>query len=73
VRSFYDDGGDRSFSITTVTIGSTLDLLKKGAVQVARVCAQAEPPVVFCPPVASFKSRDNARAGNVAEGVASFL
>jgi hypothetical protein len=69
LRSFYDDK-DEPFIISPVAIGSNRSLLNKRAGEIARTCANAERPVVFCPPIVTFKNRKHAREVDLAQGLA---
>jgi DNA polymerase III delta prime subunit len=70
LRAFYENGSAKPFRISAVAIGSTLQLLNKQAIEVARMCAQSPEPVVFCPPIAAFRDRDRARENDIAAGLA---
>jgi len=72
LRAFDDaDKGQRAFGIRPVTInGAGLDQVIDAATELATRCGRAKRPIVFCPPVVTFKSAENAKQANVAEGLA---
>jgi hypothetical protein len=72
LRAFDDrEKGKPPFAIEPVQInGSGLQPITDRAVTLAERCANAAQAIVFCPPVATFKTGDNAKAENMAEGVA---
>lgn len=53
LRAFYDDKND-SFAIKPMWLGDGLDDIVRMATQMATQAAQADRPVVFCPPIAGF-------------------
>lgn len=72
LRAFDDrEKGKPPFAIEPVQInGSGLQPVTERAAILAARCANAAQAIVFCPPVATFKTAENAKAENVAEGVA---
>ena len=72
LRAFDDrEKGKPPFAIEAVQInGSGLEAVTERAANLAQQCANAQQSIVFCPPVATFKTSDNAKAENMAEGVA---
>ncbi|MCH8467499.1 MAG: DUF3987 domain-containing protein [Roseinatronobacter sp.] len=72
LRAFDDkQKGQPAFEIDAVQInGAGLAPVIDRAANMARRCANAAQSIVFCPPVVTFKTGDNAKAENVAEGVA---
>ncbi|MCR9148231.1 MAG: YfjI family protein [Rhodobacteraceae bacterium] len=72
LRAFDDkERGKPAFEVQAVQInGSGLSPVIDNAAKMADRCANAAQSIVFCPPVVTFKNADNAKADNVAEGVA---
>ena len=70
LRSFYDDGGNKSFRITPTSLAGGLRFLMDVAEDDARRAANEPKRVVFCPPVAVFGNRDHARAEDLIEAPA---
>lgn len=52
------------------SLGGGLGFLIDTAWELARICATAPVPVVFCPPLVTFKTPHNAKDENVADGLA---
>jgi hypothetical protein len=70
LRAFDDlDRGAAPFAIEPVTLRG-LAPLTDAATRFATRCAQATRPIVCCPPVTTFRTADNAKEANVAEGLA---
>ena len=67
LRGFHDAEPKRPFSIQAVPADAGMPHV---AAELAQRCADAGNPVVFCPPIATFKTADNAKAVNLAEGLA---
>ena len=72
LRAFDDrEKGKPPFALEAVQInGNGLVPVIDNAAKMADRCANAAQSIVFCPPVVTFKTGDNAKAENVAEGVA---
>src|SRR6056297_3667795 len=72
LRAFDDrEKGKPAFAIEAVQInGAGLAPVIDHAATLAERCANAAQAIVFCPPVVTFKTADNAKAENVSEGVA---
>jgi hypothetical protein len=69
LRAFHDDGkSDKSIFIEPISVGNPnfIDV----TVERARQAAAWHRPAVFCPPVMTFKTADNAKTENILEGVA---
>jgi hypothetical protein len=69
VRSFYE-GADKPFRLSTVNLSGGLRFLIEVAEDDARRAAQSPAPAVFCPPVATFNTKDHAREQDLREGLA---
>jgi RecA-family ATPase len=69
VRSFYE-GADKPFRLSTAKLSGGLRFLIEVAEDDARRAAQSPAPVVFCPPLAVFSSKDHAREQDLLEGLA---
>src|SRR5262249_4528693 len=69
VRSFYDDGGNRTFRITPTSLAGGLKFLVDVAEDDARRAANEPQCVVFCPPIAVFGNKDHAREQDLIEGL----
>jgi hypothetical protein len=68
LRAFYE-GEDRSFRISSVpVIAGNFKFLCDVVEDDTRRAAQDPKPVVFCPPLATFSNKDNAREKDIAEG-----
>lgn len=67
IRSFYDDGGDKSFKIKTIKLadGGGLTAIIECAMVIARRAANARKLIVFSPPVAVFSSESGWQARQV--------
>jgi hypothetical protein len=70
VRAFYEDDAARPFRITPTSLKGGLTYLLDVVEDDARRAAQAPKAVVFCPPLATFASKDRAREEDLAEGPA---
>lgn len=72
LRAFHDrDRSQPPLAIRPVTInGAGLTPVIDEAERIANAAANHRDPVVFCPPVATFKDGANATEGNLAEGLA---
>ena len=69
----FDDGEDGKppFALETVKLnGSELGPLVEQAARLAQRCADADQRIVFCPPVATFRTGASANQQNVANGLA---
>ena len=69
VRAFYEDDAGKSFRISTTRIAGGLNYLIDVAEDDATRAAQFPKPVVFCPPIATFLTRDKAREVDLLEGL----
>jgi AAA domain len=69
VRSFVE-GDDKPFRLTSAALTGGLDYLVEVAEDDARRAAQFPKPVVFCPPLATFASKNRAREQDIVEGLA---
>jgi len=69
VRSFLE-GNDKVFRISSAALSGGLRFLIDVAEDDARRAAQAPQPVVFCPPLAVFSSKDRAREQDLLAGLA---
>jgi hypothetical protein len=69
VRSFYE-GADKPFRLSSAKLSGGLRFLIEVAEDDARRAAQNPAPVVFCPPLAVFASKDKAREQDLLEGLA---
>jgi RecA-family ATPase len=70
LRAFHDNGSNKVFRITPTGLSGGLKFLIDVAEDDAGRAANWPQPVVFCPPIAVFVSKDNAKDANVAEGLA---
>jgi hypothetical protein len=70
IRAFYEDGGRKSFRITPTSLAGGLPFLIDVAEDDARRAANDPKPVVFCPPIASFITKERAGEKDIAEGYA---
>src|SRR5262245_45681769 len=68
VRSFYE-GATKPFRITPVSLAGGLDFICEVAEDDARRAANEPKPVVFCPPLGVFATRDNATQENLRKGL----
>jgi hypothetical protein len=70
LRAFYEDGeeNDPPARITATSLKGGLNFLIDAAEDDARRAAQYPRPLVFCPPVATFKSTTHAREEDLLEG-----
>jgi hypothetical protein len=69
LRAFYE-GEDKSFRISSVpVIAGNFKFLCDVVEDDTRRAAQDPKPVVFCPPLATFSNKDNAREKDIAEGL----
>jgi hypothetical protein len=69
VRSFYE-GADKPFRLSTTPMSGGFRFLVDVCEDDARRAAQFPKPVVFCPPLATFASKDRAREQDITEGLA---
>jgi hypothetical protein len=69
VRSFLEEG-DKAFRINSAALSGGLTFLIDVAEDDARRAAQNPNPVVFCPPLAVFNSKDRARESDITAGLA---
>src|SRR6185436_5458507 len=70
VRAFYEDDDLKPARISGTALTGGLQFLIDVAEDDARRAAQHPRPVVFCPPLATFNSKDRAREQDIAEGLA---
>ena len=71
LRAFRDDmDNEPPFDIRAIPINGDLDRLVSAVDQMARRCAAAQHPIVFCPPVATFSNRAKADEASLANGLA---
>jgi hypothetical protein len=70
VRSFYEDEDLKPARISGTALTGGLSFLIDVAEDDARRAAQHPRPVVFCPPLAIFMSKDRAREQDIVEGLA---
>jgi hypothetical protein len=70
VRSFYEDEDLKPARISGTALTGGLPFLVDVAEDDARRAAQHPRPIVFCPPLAIFTSKDRAREQDIAEGLA---
>jgi hypothetical protein len=70
VRSFADDGTTKAFRLSCSPVSERAFLLDI-AEDDARRAAQDPKPIVFCPPVCTFHTKDNASEKNIAEAFVS--
>ncbi|KAA2211369.1 DUF3987 domain-containing protein [Teichococcus oryzae] len=68
LRSF-GEGSEGVFCITPHQLGSTLTSLVEVATSEARAAGNADYPVVFCPPVATFSNPGSANEASLANGL----
>ena len=66
LRGFYDNRDGPPWVIEGVLKNEDLP---QAAARIAQRCADADEPVVFCPPVATFKTARRATEANLAEGL----
>jgi hypothetical protein len=69
LRSFFDTK-DGVFQIVPISMVGGLPFLIDEAVRYAATAAESEDPIVFCPPLAVFANRKQARETDVAEALA---
>jgi hypothetical protein len=69
LRTFYDTDSTDSFQITPIQLNGDLGPLIDAAVAEARIAANAEPKVVFCPPIATFTIKEHARQKDICDGL----
>ena len=70
LRAFYDAKDDlHPYAIRPLLVDD-LTTVCRGAERLATEAAGEVRPIVFCPPIATFKTADNAKQGNLAEGLA---
>jgi hypothetical protein len=70
LRSFYDGGGDKPFRINPVRLTGDLAFLTKTAGEEAFRAANNPKKIVFCPPIATFKTKDHAAEGDIHQRLA---
>ena len=70
LRAFYEDDSVRPFRITPTSLAGGLPFLIDVAEDDARRAANCPKPVVFCPPLATFRSNNGATEKDIAEGLA---
>src|SRR4051812_2133195 len=70
LRSFTHGGGGKPFAIKAVRINGSLDAVTDAAESMAERSANAREPVVFAPPVATFRNAEHAGEADLANGVA---
>ena len=68
LRTFLHERGKPAFRITPINLKGGLDFLIEAAEDDARRAAQHPTPLVFCPPTATFTSKEHAREEDTAEG-----
>src|SRR5262245_56817257 len=69
LRAFYDDK-QAPFYISAVAVAEGLDVIVDSAIGIAIKSANAERPVVFCPPLATFTNGEHARERDLLQGLA---
>jgi hypothetical protein len=69
VRAFHDDGSNKVFDIAAVPVSAGLRYLFDVAEDKARRAANAPNKIVFCPPIATFNSKDRAAQDDLCEGL----
>ena len=67
---FQDNSANKVFRITGAPLSGGLDFVVDVAEDDARRAANSPEPIVFCPPVATFASKDRARERDISEGLA---
>jgi hypothetical protein len=67
---FYDGGGDKPFRINPVRLTGDLAFLTRTAGEEAFRAANNPKKIVFCPPIATFKTKDHAAEGDIHQGLA---
>jgi hypothetical protein len=70
LRSFYEEDTKKPFRFTPVQLTGGLKFLIEAAVDDALRAASAPKPVVFCPPIATFTSKERAAEKDLLEGLA---
>src|SRR6516165_4479746 len=70
LRAFHDNSSNKVFRINPTGLSGGLKFLVDVAEDDAYRAANWPQPVVFCPPIAVFVSKDDAKDANVAEGLA---
>jgi hypothetical protein len=71
LRAFPDQVEDRvPFAIVGLQVGDDVTELVPSAVELAQRCANAEQPIVFCPPIATFKGPNKATQAELVNGLA---
>ena len=70
LRAFYEDGGAKPFASRRQAWPAGLPFLIDAAEDDARRAANCPKPVVFCPPLATFRSNNGATEKDIAEGLA---
>src|SRR5262245_58140729 len=69
MRGFYETDSGKPFRITGVSLQGGLDFVVEFAEDDARRAAQFPKPVVFCPPIAVFASKERAREQDLLRGL----
>jgi hypothetical protein len=70
LRAFYENDAKKPFRITPTALTDGLKFLMDAAMDDARRAAQAPKAIVFCPPIACFTTKDQAREKDLFEGFA---
>jgi hypothetical protein len=69
VRAFHEGDSSKPFRVTPAALKGGLRFLLDVAEDDARRAAQNPAPVVFCPPLCTFSSREQAREGDILAGL----
>lgn len=69
LRTFYDEDSTDSFRISPIQLNGDLGPLIDKAYAEARIAANVEPKVVFCPPTATFTIAEHARQKDLCDGL----
>jgi len=70
LRSFYEDDSSKPFRITAASLAGGLSFINQEAATAAELAANQPRGIVFCPPIAVFSNRKQAREVDIAEGLA---
>src|SRR6516164_3920931 len=70
LRAFYEEDATKPFRVNPTALSGGLPFLIEAAQDDADRAANCPKPVVFCPPIATFKNKDHAREQDIAEGLA---
>jgi hypothetical protein len=70
LRAFHDNATNKVFRITPTQLTGGRDFLVGAAEDDARRAAQNPAPVVFCPPIATFKAKNKARECDILQALA---